>query len=167
MYTLFALSFPYTMRPSKRRWLMEDHNEKEMRDVQRLGERTKGLERADGRHYFAEFVLFIAVLALALLFVSGCRINTPFPNVGTEEEKEWVYKKGEVELEGITFSVGDDNRSLNMSDKKGLLKTFKTDEDSHGWNDNTSAYTVSVSFLEDEIKIYKDKTTLVGTFTYE
>ena len=146
---------------------MEDHNEKEMRDVQRLDERTKGPERADGRHYFAELVLFIAVLALALLFVSGCRINTPLPNVGTEEEKEWVYSKGEVELEGITFTVGDDNRSLNMSNKHGLLKTFKTDDDSLGWNDNTHAYTVSVSFLEDEIKIYKNKEALIGTFTYK
>lgn len=145
---------------------MADHNEEKERDVSRLEERTKGLERADGRHYFAELVLFLAVLALALLFVNGCRINTPTPNIG-EEEKEWVYR-GKVELQGLTFAVGEDNKSLDLFDKYGFVTNLKTDGDSYFHHETTgTSYRVSAAFKDDEIRIFRDGTTIVGTFTYE
>ncbi len=147
-------------------------NEKD-EDVVRLEERTKGLERSDKAHFFMELILFLGVLALALMLVSGCRINTPSPNVddfveerGKEEEKEkeWIYSETTA-IPDITFTVGDDGKSVNVLINGEVYKTIRTSEDKVLIMKERK--TVSAVFEEAKITLYADGTTLLGTFDYQ
>ncbi len=147
-------------------------NEKD-EDVVRLEERTKGLEKADKAHFFMELILFLGVLALALMLVSGCKINTPSPNVddyveerGKEEEKEkeWIYSETSA-IPDITFTVGDDGKSVNVLIKGDPYKTIRTNEDKVTILKQRK--TISAVFEEAKITLYANGTTLLGTFDYQ
>ncbi len=147
-------------------------NEKD-EDVVRLEERTKGLERSDKAHFFMELILFLGVLALALMLVSGCRINTPSPNVDSyveergkeeEKEKEWIYSETSA-IPDITFSVGDDGKSVIVLLNGEAYKTIRTDEDKVTILKQRK--TISAVFEEAKITLYANGTTLLGTFDYK
>lgn len=138
-------------------------NEKD-EDVVRLEERTKGLERSDKAHFLMELILFLGILALALMLVSGCKINTPTPKVDEvvrEKEKEWVYSEN-TPIPDITFSVGDDNKSVIIFDKGKMYRTIRTNEERIPIT--SLKIHVSAVFEESRITLYANDTTLIGTF---
>ncbi len=142
-------------------------------DVVRLEERTKGLERSDKAHFLMELILFLGVLALALMLTSGCRINTPTPNVDElveekgstkEKEKTWVYSEN-TPLKGITFSVGDDGKSVVVFDNGNEYRTIRTNEDKIPLT--TLKIYLSAVFEEETITLYANEKALIGTFNYQ
>lgn len=89
-------------------------------DIIRLEERTRSLESSEKRHYLIEMILLLAFLSLALMFVSGCEINTPGSrndDGGTRFGGDWVYTATEDgrDLEDVlSFEVVDGGKSVTV-----------------------------------------------------
>lgn len=145
---------------------MADQNE---RDV-RLEERTKALEKATGWHFIMETVLVLAFLALALIFVSGCRIDTPSLKVDKEKEKTWVYTPV-VEVEGLTIKLEEDPLNVKIAHTQAGEWNIKTPLDSADINiDRDNYYYLKADFTDTKITVYnidEGNKTVFGVFNYE
>lgn len=139
---------------------MADQSE---RDV-RLDERTKALEKATGWHFIMEAVLVIAILALALIFVCGCGIDTP----SLKKNRAWVYTPS-VEVDGLTIKLEEDPLNVRISYDKGE-HSLKTPLDEANFFLDRKSYSLKADFSETKITVYHqdgENKKVFGVFNYE
>ncbi len=128
-------------------------NEERSTDVIRLEERTRCLERSDRKHFLVEMVLFLAFIALALIVVSGCTINTPSKK---EAEKEWVLTSSTAVtgVEKIEIAEKDGNWIVAVSCDGERTLELCTEDDLVSVSPRSSVR-LHAGFEETKITVYE------------
>ncbi len=147
--------------------------EKKTEDVIRLEERTRGLERSDRRHYLFELILLLGFVALCLMFVNACDVKTPEPVIPKEEppaekKKEWK-QTAETEIEKVSFSLGEDAKSVIITYEGATPQPIVAGETVTIFQVRK---TFSAEFGSEEVRVYAQENgstnkELVATFRYE
>lgn len=146
--------------------------EEKENNIVRLEERTRSLEHSDRKHYTFEMILFLALLGVALIFVSGCDIKTPI--LKNDETvivtKSWVYvpvEGWEDILEELKLNVAADGKSIEVFYNETYCGTI---ENSDSVEVKGLRSRLKAVFEESKISVYKyDRTSgeddeIIGTF---